>query len=77
MPAVSGKQYRFMQHLAHNPKDRLKVGMTEEQVSHFTENKPKEKSIFSKGKDFISGKYGASQEKKRLKPPSGITGVRG
>ena len=77
MPAVSDKQFRFMKHLQSDKSDRLKVGMTEEQVKHFTETRPRKKSIFDKGKDFISGKYGASQEKKRLRPPNQITGVRG
>lgn len=69
MPAKSGKQYRFFQFLRSNPKERMNVGISKEDVNEMIHKTPKKKrSIFMRGEE---------REKNRLQPPRNITGARG
>lgn len=44
MPAKSTKQKKFMGFLKGNPKERMKVGLSEKQVDHFVKSPVKKSS---------------------------------
>ncbi len=72
MPAKSGKQYRFMQMMAHNPEKKTTkgvgtgVGPSPEVAKEFIDKTPKKKRSFWSN-------FG----KQKQEPPRNITGVRG